>query len=274
MNQDSAKAATLRSKIDVHRPAVAMAAHNSLAAKLAAGAGFDAIWGSGFELSASYAVPDASILSMDIHLETMRAIGEVQDAPVIASPLRQSLYVRRKGRRVCGSDEGATSPQSAPSWGAPYIAADCTPHGFLCTPAEPALILTTANRAERGQEAVEAGGCRDQGRCTRRFCVYQGYVMTAIGIDLERHGRISQEDYGWSSVLPSGPAQPDLPLAEVYGPANSRSRKEGWSYTPTRPQTSAQLIRATRCRFGPTTSRSVSPTSPNGLAHLRHERRH
>ena len=45
MNQDSETAATLRSKIDVHRPAVAMAAHNPLAAKLAAGAGFDAIWG-------------------------------------------------------------------------------------------------------------------------------------------------------------------------------------------------------------------------------------
>src|SRR5207237_5518953 len=61
-----------------------MAAHNPLAAKLAARAGFDAIWGSGFELSASYAVPDANILSMDIHLEMMRAIGEVQGAPVIA----------------------------------------------------------------------------------------------------------------------------------------------------------------------------------------------
>src|SRR5438045_8294801 len=84
MNQDSARAATLRSKLEVHRPAVAMAAHNALAAKLAAGAGFDAIWGSGFELSASYAVPDASILSMDVHLDMMRAIGEVQDAPVIA----------------------------------------------------------------------------------------------------------------------------------------------------------------------------------------------
>src|SRR5690349_13566406 len=84
MNQDGASAARLRSKLDVHRPAVAMAAHNPLAAKLAARAGFDAIWGSGFELSASYAVPDASLLSMDIHLEMMRAIGEVQDAPVVA----------------------------------------------------------------------------------------------------------------------------------------------------------------------------------------------
>jgi phosphonopyruvate hydrolase len=84
MNQASATAATLRSKLDVQRPAVAMAAHNPLTAKLAAGAGFDAIWGSGFELSASYAVPDASILSMDVHLEMMRAMAEVQDAPVIA----------------------------------------------------------------------------------------------------------------------------------------------------------------------------------------------
>src|SRR5438309_4733354 len=82
-----------------------------------------------------------------------------------------------------------------------------------------------------------------------------GDVMTAIGIDLERHGRISQEDHGWGSVLPSGTAQPDLPLAEVYGPAviltDHREvplSEEGWSSTPTRPQTLAQLIRATRCR--------------------------
>ena len=82
--QDNPKAATLRARLDVRKPAVAMAAHNPLAAKLAAAAGFDAIWGSGFELSASYAVPDANILAMGTHLEMMRAIGEVQDAPVIA----------------------------------------------------------------------------------------------------------------------------------------------------------------------------------------------
>jgi len=78
------KAGALRAKLDVRKPALAMAAHNPLAAKLAADAGFDAIWGSGFELSASYAVPDANILSMNTHLDMMRAIGEVQDAPVIA----------------------------------------------------------------------------------------------------------------------------------------------------------------------------------------------
>src|SRR5438876_9150471 len=48
------------------------------------------IWGSGFELSASYAVPDANILPMGTHLEMMRAIGEVQDAPVIADIDRKS----------------------------------------------------------------------------------------------------------------------------------------------------------------------------------------
>jgi phosphonopyruvate hydrolase len=78
------KAGALRARLDVRKPALAMAAHNPLAAKLAANAGFDAIWGSGFELSASYAVPDANILSMNTHLDMMRAIGEVQDAPVIA----------------------------------------------------------------------------------------------------------------------------------------------------------------------------------------------
>ncbi len=84
MGQGNSKAAALRVRLDTSRPALAMAAHNPLAAKLAAEAGFDAIWGSGFELSASYAVPDASILPMGTHLEMMRAIGEAQDAPVIA----------------------------------------------------------------------------------------------------------------------------------------------------------------------------------------------
>lgn len=62
----------------------AMSAHNPLAAKLAADAGFQAIWGSGFEFSASFAVPDANILSMNSHLEMMRAISTVIDIPLVA----------------------------------------------------------------------------------------------------------------------------------------------------------------------------------------------
>src|SRR6201995_578037 len=82
--QENPKAATLRARLDVRPPPMALAPPNPLAAKLAVEAGFDAIWGSGFELSASYAVPDANILPMGTHLEMMRAIGEVQDIPVVA----------------------------------------------------------------------------------------------------------------------------------------------------------------------------------------------
>ncbi len=53
-------------------------------AKLAEQAGFGGIWGSGFELSASYAVPDANILSMSTHLEMMRTIASTVSIPSIA----------------------------------------------------------------------------------------------------------------------------------------------------------------------------------------------
>ena len=62
----------------------AMSAHNPLSARLAEQAGFNGIWGSGFELSASYAVPDANILSMGTHLEMMRAIAATVSIPLIA----------------------------------------------------------------------------------------------------------------------------------------------------------------------------------------------
>jgi phosphonopyruvate hydrolase len=64
-------------------PAVAMSAHNPLTAKLVENAEFDAVWVSGFELSASYAVPDANILPMSTILEITRSMGEVQDLPLI-----------------------------------------------------------------------------------------------------------------------------------------------------------------------------------------------
>jgi phosphonopyruvate hydrolase len=76
--------AMLRAALAGGKLFTAMAAHNPMAAKLAEQAGFDGIWGSGFELSASYAVPDASILSMGTHLEMMRAIASVASVPLIA----------------------------------------------------------------------------------------------------------------------------------------------------------------------------------------------
>jgi phosphoenolpyruvate phosphomutase len=62
----------------------AMAAHSPLSAMLAAEAGFDAVWASGFELSALYGVPDVSIVSMTQHLDMARAMADRSGLPVVA----------------------------------------------------------------------------------------------------------------------------------------------------------------------------------------------
>ena len=62
----------------------AMASHSPLSAMLAAEAGFDAIWASGFELSAMYGVPDVSVVSMTQHLDMTRAMAERSGLPVVA----------------------------------------------------------------------------------------------------------------------------------------------------------------------------------------------
>jgi phosphoenolpyruvate phosphomutase len=61
-----------------------MSAHNPLSARIAEEAGFDGIWASGFELSAAYGVPDASLLSSTQHLDMTRAIIEQVGVPVVA----------------------------------------------------------------------------------------------------------------------------------------------------------------------------------------------
>ncbi|RLA89907.1 MAG: phosphoenolpyruvate mutase [Deltaproteobacteria bacterium] len=59
-------------------------AHNGLGARLVEGAGFEAIWASGLEISASYGVPDANILTMTEYLAATSSINEVTSLPVIA----------------------------------------------------------------------------------------------------------------------------------------------------------------------------------------------
>jgi len=61
-----------------------MSAHNPLSARLAEEAGFDGIWASGFELSAAYGVPDASLMSLTQHLDMTRAIIEQTTIPMVA----------------------------------------------------------------------------------------------------------------------------------------------------------------------------------------------
>ncbi|MGE5270277.1 MAG: phosphonopyruvate hydrolase [Thiohalocapsa sp.] len=74
----------LTDKIAAGRLVTLMAAHNPLSARLAEQAGFDGIWASGFELSAAYGVPDASLLSYTTHLDMTRAIIEQVDVPLVA----------------------------------------------------------------------------------------------------------------------------------------------------------------------------------------------
>ncbi|XBS70980.1 phosphonopyruvate hydrolase [Acerihabitans sp. KWT182] len=67
------------------RPIIrAMAAHSPLSALLAEEAGFDALWASGFELSALYGLADVSLISMTQHLDMVRAIAQRSSLPVIA----------------------------------------------------------------------------------------------------------------------------------------------------------------------------------------------
>jgi phosphonopyruvate hydrolase len=75
---------SLREKVKSGALVTVMAAHNPLSARLAEEAGFDGLWASGFELSAAYGVPDASLLSLTQHLDMTRAIIEQVAIPLIA----------------------------------------------------------------------------------------------------------------------------------------------------------------------------------------------
>jgi len=65
-------------------PVHVISAHSPLSALLAEEAGFDGIWASGFELSALYGLPDASLVSMTQHLEMTRAMAERVTLPIVA----------------------------------------------------------------------------------------------------------------------------------------------------------------------------------------------
>ncbi|HET7853971.1 MAG TPA: isocitrate lyase/phosphoenolpyruvate mutase family protein [Candidatus Methylomirabilis sp.] len=58
-------------------------AHDGLGAKLVERAGFDGVWSSSLEVSASHGIPDASLLSMTQYLEAARSMVEVTSIPVV-----------------------------------------------------------------------------------------------------------------------------------------------------------------------------------------------
>lgn len=90
-HQDEAvpvKPATPTSKLRnlFHRPGLirVIGAHDALGARLGERAGFDAVWSSGLEVSASHGVPDADILTMSEFLAAAQWIAGAISVPVIA----------------------------------------------------------------------------------------------------------------------------------------------------------------------------------------------
>lgn len=61
-----------------------MGAHNALGAKLVERSGFDGVWASGLEISTSFGVPDANILTMTDFLNVAFSMDGVVRIPVIA----------------------------------------------------------------------------------------------------------------------------------------------------------------------------------------------
>jgi phosphoenolpyruvate phosphomutase len=65
-------------------PITIIGAHNGLSGRIGEEAGFDGLWASGFEISASYAVPDANILTMAESLSAAKMMNDVTNIPVLA----------------------------------------------------------------------------------------------------------------------------------------------------------------------------------------------
>src|SRR5499425_3618472 len=76
--------ANLRTLLRRPGPGLVLGAHDALSAKLAEEAGFDAIWASGFGISAASALPDANILTMSETLDAVRRMSDAVQIPVIA----------------------------------------------------------------------------------------------------------------------------------------------------------------------------------------------
>jgi phosphoenolpyruvate phosphomutase len=79
------KAGQLRERLRRNGAVVAVGAHDALSARLIERAGFDAVWASGFAISAAqFALPDANVLTMTENLEIIRQMNRATNLPVVA----------------------------------------------------------------------------------------------------------------------------------------------------------------------------------------------
>ncbi len=74
----------LRDRLAQEGPIVLIGAYNGLTAKICEEAGFEGLWASSFETSATYALPDANILSMAENLAVAKLVNDCSNLPVIA----------------------------------------------------------------------------------------------------------------------------------------------------------------------------------------------
>jgi phosphoenolpyruvate phosphomutase len=79
-----AKAARFRHLLGGQNLVRLAGAHNGISARLVERIGFDAIWASGFEISTSFGLPDAGILTMSELLEAARTMNEAVALPIVA----------------------------------------------------------------------------------------------------------------------------------------------------------------------------------------------
>jgi phosphoenolpyruvate phosphomutase len=80
----ASQTSVLRRLLAAPAPIVLAGAHDALTARLVEEAGFDGVWASGFEISASFGVPDASILTMTEMLDASRRMAAAVGVPVVA----------------------------------------------------------------------------------------------------------------------------------------------------------------------------------------------
>jgi phosphoenolpyruvate phosphomutase len=79
------KARQLRELLRRPGAIVAVGAHDALSARLIERAGFDAVWASGFAISASqFALPDANVLTMTENLAVIKQMRMATELPIIA----------------------------------------------------------------------------------------------------------------------------------------------------------------------------------------------
>jgi phosphoenolpyruvate phosphomutase len=76
-------ASTLRCRLSSPEIIRLAGAHNAIGAKMAERAGFEGVWASGFEIAASFALPDASIVTMSEHLALARSMCDAVRIPVV-----------------------------------------------------------------------------------------------------------------------------------------------------------------------------------------------